>query len=383
MSDLIPKEAYNYFPSGEKLFISSGRSIVRYIFYNTEFTQYELTQLSEFKQYLESTKTSIPDEIRLEEVLRAIIGCKFNFKKSLEAINSAIRWKLLNMPQGIDSLYTKAEILLNSGSIYIHGRDHRYRPLIILNAGKLDLDKYTSEDYCNLLCFTLEYCIRELMVPGHIENWIIITDLNQQSLGSLPISELKTIIKTLQDNFRCRMIVNYIVNAPRSLRFIWTVIKGFIETHTVNKIRILREGKPAEMNQNFAPHQYEDKYGGTSPNLTTQFWPPTLPNGPFEAPGETPGAHLDLTRTLEVPLDHSEEIFYSFARSTIDHSKPFQSFRKETLESRNTVYTDVLSRHTVYSDAVSTVPESTINPSNEPLLPPPKSKKCCKGCSIF
>jgi len=193
------------------------------------------------------------------------------------------------------------------------------------------------------------------------------------------------------------MIVNYIVNAPRSLKFIWTVIKQFIEPHTVNKIRILREGKPAEMKQHFAPHQYEEKYGGTSPNLTTKFWPPTLPTGPFEAPGETPGAHLDYTKTLEFPIDHPEEIFYSFARSTIEFSstKPLQSFRKDTLESRNTVYSDAISRYTVYSDAVSTVHESSINPSHEPLLPnssaspfsspspSPKPKKCCKGCSIF
>ena len=68
------------------------------------------------------------------------------------------------------SLFSKIELIINEGAIYIHGRDHRYRPLIILNAGKLDFQRYSIEDYCNLLCFTLEFTVACLMIPGHIEN---------------------------------------------------------------------------------------------------------------------------------------------------------------------------------------------------------------------
>ena len=103
--------------------------------------------------------------------------------------------------------------------MYFHGRDHRFRPLLIINIQKLNFKEYSADSYCYLLCFLLEFAIQKLMIPGQIENWIVITDLNNQGLTNLPLAELKRIIKTLQDNFRCRMIVNYVVNAPTSLRF--------------------------------------------------------------------------------------------------------------------------------------------------------------------
>ncbi len=41
MSSLIPDEAYLYWPSGDKVFIGSGKSLVRFIFYETTFTDFE------------------------------------------------------------------------------------------------------------------------------------------------------------------------------------------------------------------------------------------------------------------------------------------------------------------------------------------------------
>ena len=54
-------------------------------------TDFELEKLLEFKKYLSTQKTKpLPQTFTDEELIRTIIGCKFNYKKSLEAINSAI-----------------------------------------------------------------------------------------------------------------------------------------------------------------------------------------------------------------------------------------------------------------------------------------------------
>ena len=369
MADLIPDEVLRYVPTGDKLYIGAGKSIVRFIFYETEFTNFEKDRIEEFREYFASKQLGINCEIRDEEILRTLIGCKFDFGKTVKAIISSLRWKSEFMPDGIESLRLKAEPLLNSGCIYIHGRDHRYRPLIILNAGRFDLETYNSEDYSILLCYILEYCITHLMLPGRIENWIIITDLNNKSLSSLPISELKRVIKTLQDNFRCRMIVNYVVNAPRSLKFMWTVIKGFIEPHTVNKIRILREGQPKEMKQHFALTQIEKKYGGTAEDLIDNFWPPTLPSGPFETENETPGSHLLPKRD-----DLNDEIFYSVAETA------FYTVRRTTDQSHQTIYAD---------PAPIDPGCGSINIGETPLLDKKndkekvKEKKCCENCQVI
>jgi hypothetical protein len=366
MAELVPQEAFRYIPTGNKVFTGSGKSIVRFIFYETDFTEFEKLEMEKFKEFLESKQLNISNEVRDEEILRALIGCKFEHEKTLTAIVNSLRWRQENMSSGLESLRTRVEVLLNSGCIYIHGRDHRYRPLIVLNAGRFDLERFKSQDYCDLLCFVLEYCVTHLMIPGKIENWIIITDLNRQGLTSLPLQELKGVIKTLQDNFRCRMIVNYVVNSPRSLKFIWTVVKGFVEEHTVNKIRILREGQPSEIKMHFALSQVEKKYGGTADDLTHQFWPPTLPPGPFESEDDEPGAHLLPRRD-----DHQEEVFYSVAETT------YHSDRRTTDLSRNTVYVDAID----YNE-----PQTSINIVETPLLgkkPVKQEKKCCEKCLLI
>ena len=91
MVELIPAEAIRYIPTGDKVYIGSEKSIIRFIFYKTVFTDFELEKLLEFKKYLSTQKTKpLPQTFTDEELIRTIIGCKFNYKKSLEAINSAI-----------------------------------------------------------------------------------------------------------------------------------------------------------------------------------------------------------------------------------------------------------------------------------------------------
>lgn len=39
-------------------------------------------------------------------------------------------------------------------------------PLIVINIDRLDLKAYSIDDYCWLICFTLEYIIQNMMIPG-------------------------------------------------------------------------------------------------------------------------------------------------------------------------------------------------------------------------
>ena len=366
MNEYIPDEALRYFPKDDKVYRGSGQGIIRYIFYETEFTVYEEEKLIEFFEYLDynnSDKTAICRE----EVLRTLIGCKFDFKKTMNAIENSIAWRKNVMPLGLISIYSKVEKLLNSGAIYIHGRDHRYRPLIVLNAGRLDLQLYSIEDYTNLLCYVLEFASTKLMIKGHIENWIIITDLNNKSLTNLPLSELKQIISVLQNNFRCRMIVNYIVNAPRTLSFLWGLLKKFVEPHTVNKIRISRESKPADMRTHFSAGQYEEKYGGSCENLSDNFWPPVLPPGPYEAEGEAIGEHLELGYP-------QNELYYTCCLNDVSEDGEDEITIKDS--ARETVYYDPV----IYHEFGDSFRKSR---KTRPVSETESRKACCNACLLF
>ena len=329
---LIPLDAYRYWPTNEYIYTGSGKTLVRFIFYKVVFTEAEYHQLNLFKSHIKSQNPDLilPEFFSDEELLRVILGCKYDIKKAYAALINSISWRSINLINSFYTLLPFCKELLNSGSIYFHGRDHRFRPLLILNVERFNLKQYSSVSYSYLLCFLLEFAIQKLMIPGQIENWIVITDLNSKGLTKLPLNDMKKVIKTLQDNFRCRMSVNYVVNAPTSLRFMWGMIKNFIEEHTIKKIKILKESEPQEMKAHFAQNQVERKYGGCAPNLTT-FWPPCFPTTPYEVEGDSSDKYLGSENTYHIYnqaqsidvlsdiIDVSERITIALPNSSINY----------------------------------------------------------------
>jgi hypothetical protein len=67
---------------------------------------------------------------------------------------------------------------------------------------------------------------------------------------------------------------------------LWSCIKPFLDEILIEKIKISNGSSSSEMLSSFNPHQLEEKYGGRLKNLE-KFWPPTVPNSPFDAPGMT------------------------------------------------------------------------------------------------
>ena len=288
-----PLEAYRYWPTGEAVCYGQRKKLVRLIFYKVAFTDYEEEQYRLFEHYMQENYPIFqdPDWMGKPERIRVLLGCKFNFKKGARAVFSAIEWRNAFAPLSYFSLFGACQGVLNTGAIYIHGRDHRYRPLLVLNIARLDLERHTVAEYRELICFLLEFMTKKMMIPGQVENWVVVTDLANRPLLSLPVSELKQLVRLLQDNFRCRVWVNYIVNAPSALTWMWGAVKVVVEEHTLKKLRVLRTTPIEEMKSHFALHQYEEKYGGTAPNAEL-FWPPILPPSPFHSASEPPDSHL-------------------------------------------------------------------------------------------
>jgi len=91
----------------------------------------------------------------------------------------------------------------------LHGRDNRFRPIIILQASLIDIKlvnfplissqfiliynlniKVNVEEIMEAMTYFLIYVIENLMLPGQIENWNFIIDFNQMGMGDLPLSVL-------------------------------------------------------------------------------------------------------------------------------------------------------------------------------------------------
>ena len=119
-----------------------------------------------------------------------------------------------------------------------------------------------------------------MLLPGRVENWVLITDMGHQGLGPSSLSKLKEVMKVLTDNYRCRLGVNYILNPPKTVYFIWSCIKPFMDEVLIEKMKIINNSFSAELLTHCNPFQIEARFGGKAPNLEAH-WPPYVPEASF------------------------------------------------------------------------------------------------------
>ena len=59
----------------------------------------------------------------------------------MQAIQEYLEWKRV---KPVIELTPKIQEFLNSGIVYVHGRDNRFRPIIVMNMYLLDTQKVTN-----------------------------------------------------------------------------------------------------------------------------------------------------------------------------------------------------------------------------------------------
>ncbi len=155
--------------------------------------------------------------------------------------------------------------------MYVHGRDCRFRPIIVLKCDIIQQLSLTADDMKALVTYFLDYVIRHMLLPGQVENWIVITDLNGLGIMSLPYGVLKEVFAFMQNNFRGRLYKAIVLNAPWTFSAAWKVIENFMEASTASKIVINSGTTDPSLKNLINPSQLEKKFGGDAPNAT-EYW---------------------------------------------------------------------------------------------------------------
>jgi hypothetical protein len=287
----LPREAYLYFPSEKEVIDYETKNLsklIRKIFEGgLEYICFEKGKLEELgfeiEKHNKKKKTNkiliLPRRWRESNSLRFLQATGFDVKKTVEIIINHLDWRLQNLPL---KLSNKAMEILNIGYLYGHGRDHRFRPIIHINAAVVsqNTNKYSFEDWNLATIFFMEYVIENLLLPGQIENWDIICDLKDVSVISLP-NDFKKILGILQNNYRCRLFRMFIVNVGSFFNLIWGVIKKIIDANTEKKIKILKVGNTYEIFEIINISQLEKKYCGEAANIEKHFFPPIFPSNNY------------------------------------------------------------------------------------------------------
>lgn len=289
-----PRSAYFFIPNQQQIVEFNPKlptKTLRRIFEGLNdllpFEKEKLQELSEEIEKLQDPKNKskksvpldLPKNWKPEESLRFLQASGFKIQDCIKLIRDSIEWKSTYFPF---TLTPKAFELLNLGFVYVHGRDKEYRPIIVLKADYYVkyAKEYSFDDWLMCIIYFMEYVVNNLLIPGQVENWNIITDLGKLSLLFIP-NDMKRLMRVLQSNYRCRLYVNFIFGMSTFLRYIWNIIKSMLDESSAKKIRFMNDENRHELFAFINEEQIEEKFGGKAKNITSDYFPPYFPSNNY------------------------------------------------------------------------------------------------------
>ena len=266
---------------------------VRRIFVNVPLLDVEKKWLEDFKKILaKHPETKLPDYWNDGLNLAFIYATECRLEKSYKRMVEYFNWYKQYFPINIQP-GDKCLKILNSGFLYIFGRDHQFRPILICQPYILQKNKkeFAPNDIYNASIFLCQYMINYMMIPGQIENWIIFVNLAGTDGVTLPGSMTK-LVKALSDYFVSRLYKCFVLGLHPFLIFIYTIVCKIVETVTVEKVIILKNKEDPKKNLYINEDNLEKRFGGEAIDLDygedNSLFPPRMPSDNFFLENENP-----------------------------------------------------------------------------------------------
>lgn len=117
---------------------------------------------------------------------------------------------------------------------------------VVLNQLDIPWDDLLPEAI-RAIVFQLEYVIKNVFLPGQIENWVTIVNVSKLGISQIDKSSLKSLISCLSDNYRCWNRWTFILNTTFGVKMIWMIIKPFLHASTKAKIMITDDNSTEEL----------------------------------------------------------------------------------------------------------------------------------------
>ena len=157
-----------------------------------ELEEEEETPVEHFIEWLNQLNYQLPDEYWTEDrlLMRLLAAEKFDHAKALHHIIEHSRWLRETFPVSYDPIGD----IMKSGFLYVSGRDYKYRPIVILNVRNMVDVEYPIEVINASSAFFCDFVVKKLLIPGRVENWIMLIDLNDVGITSLPVKKVQAIV---------------------------------------------------------------------------------------------------------------------------------------------------------------------------------------------
>ena len=102
--------------------------------------------------------------------------------------------------------------------------------------------------------FILEYIKAFLHFPGHVENILMLINMEGQNVTSMPVNKLKTILGAITSQHKCVVRTIMVLNAPMAISILYRALSFFIDENTKRKINILSTNTCQMLNELTAPN---------------------------------------------------------------------------------------------------------------------------------
>jgi hypothetical protein len=280
---------YRYFPKEEDIIIKNKnpKENYRFIFNGMEKTPYEQKKLEEFNKFIKEKEKEkkidhfLPDWWIESDTMRYLQASDYDIKKVYKLIKENLK-STENSKKIIDK---RIRFILNYGFIYMYGRDCHFRPIINVEMKRaielMDKLDYTFEEVSQAILFFMNYIVNYMLIPGQIENWILICDLKDVGLSKMP--QFKSILSSLT-KFRCRVIKNYILHLGGIIKVAAQSILSLMGSASAKKLVVVEKKNLEVMQELIRKENLQQKYGGTAPNVTygeDNLFPPIVPSNDY------------------------------------------------------------------------------------------------------
>ena len=291
-----PKEAYFYFPKGEEIIELNQKkpgSSYRKIYYDVPVLEHEKYYINKLKELINKhPEIKLPDFFDDELLLRFLYADDCELDKVFKRIIKYIEWSNKTFPLVIQPKSRYVEIL-NKGFVYVYGRDGRFRPILIFRLVEfVKYEKiYSVQEVIYAGMFLGQFIINNLLLPGHIERWVLIINLRKTTLLSLP-EHIKKLLPIMNEGFISRLHKTYVIGMNFFFRILYKIICAFLHESTVKKIKILDGRKDQSMFKEIRKDNVEIDMGGTAPNARigeeNGIFPPRMPSEHFILESQRP-----------------------------------------------------------------------------------------------
>jgi len=281
----LPAEALKYEPNPDVvtvLFRNGDRE--RQIHCNTELRADELEQLAALQQAAQACRGAFFPSVTAMAT-RFLSTARGHVKKALKLMQATQEWRqhyFTDGPLRDDSVLED----MAHGIVYFSGRDNALRPALVVRGCRIPQQWYKErrvDKLVRLLVFCMEYMLRYMVVPGRVENLVVLVDLRGLSFSQVSISALGEVYKVMSNHYAGRAFRFYVCNLPHALHFFAGLAKSLLTDRQRQKLVVLDD--VSELRQHFATHQLEQDLGGWRPQIT-QFYPFPLQAGPFDSGSE-------------------------------------------------------------------------------------------------